>query len=261
MGNAHNDGLLILFGLLAIAALQRGREGLAVPLALLSALVKISGLFWLAAVVALLIRRRSWRALAQGAGASLAGLAAVFMLVPGFASQLTVMNTQARYSEDSLHSVLIEGVAAFCRALNRTWEYEDIFQIDRLIFSALFIGVCVWRFRAIRDLVSLIRELGHVFLILLLGYAASVYPWYVAWLLPMAALTGSGRLRRTITVFSATSLGLYAIPYSILEQPSGHSAWSVLRLGVVFVVPIVWWVWDIVYLTVEWQIDTISTVV
>src|SRR5436190_22641652 len=99
VGNAHNDGLLILFGLLALVALQRGREGLAVPLALLSALVKISGLFWLAAVVALLIRRRSWRALAQGAGASLTGLAAVFMLGPGFARQLTVMNTQARYRE------------------------------------------------------------------------------------------------------------------------------------------------------------------
>src|SRR5438552_13757530 len=92
IGNAHNDGLLILFGLLAIVALQRGREGVAVPLALLSALVKIPGLFWLAGVVAWLIRRRRWRALAQGAGASLAGLAIVFMLLPGFASQLTVMN-------------------------------------------------------------------------------------------------------------------------------------------------------------------------
>jgi alpha-1,6-mannosyltransferase len=260
MGNAHNDGLLILFGLLAIVALQRGREGVAVPLALLSALVKIAGLFWLAAVVALLFRRRSWRALARGAGASLAALAVVFMLLPGFASQLTVMNTQARYSEDSLHSVLIESVAAFCRALNRSWEYEDIFQIDRLIFSALFIAVCVWRFRAIRDLASLIRELGHVFLILLLGYAASVYPWYVAWLVPIAALTDEGRLRRTITLFSATSLGLYAFPYSVLEQPSGHSGWSAVRLGLVFVLPIVWWAWDTVYLTAELPIGTIGTV-
>jgi hypothetical protein len=261
IGNAHNDGLLILFGLLAIVALQRGREGLAVPLALLSALVKISGLFWLAAVVTLLIRRRSWRALARGAGASLAGLAVVFLLVPGFASQLTVMNTQARYSEDSLHSVLIEGVAAFSRALNSTWDYDELFQVDRLIFSALFILVCVWRFGAIRDVRSLIRELGHVFLFLLLGYAASVYPWYTAWLLPIAALTDSGRLRRTITLFSATSLGLYAFPYSVLEQPSGHSGWSVLRLGLVFVLPILWWAWDIVYLTAEMPVGTISTAV
>jgi hypothetical protein len=261
IGNAHNDGLLILFGLLAIVALQRGRQSLAVPLALLSALVKISGLFWLAAVVALLIRRRSWRALTQGAGASLAGLAVVFLLVPGFASQLTVMNTQARYSEDSPHSVLLDGVAAVCSASNSTCDDDELFQIDRLIFSALFIGVCVWRFSAIRDLASLIRELGHVFLVLLLGYTASVYPWYTAWLLPIAALTDSGRLRRTIAVFSASSLGLYAFPYSVLRQASGQYGWSALRLGVAFVPPILWWVWDIVYLTTELAIDTISTVV
>jgi hypothetical protein len=145
--------------------------------------------------------------------------------------------------------------------LNSTWDYDELFQADRLIFSALFILVCVWRFGAIRDVRSLIRELGHVFLFLLLGYAASVYPWYTAWLLPIAALTDSGRLRRTITLFSATSLGLYAFPYSVLEQPSGHSGWSVLRLGLVFVLPILWWAWDIVYLTAEMPIGTISTAV
>ena len=244
IGNAHNDGLLILFGLLAIVALQRGRESLAVPLALLSALVKISGLFWFAAIVVLLIRQRRWRGLVQGVGSSLAGLAVLFKLVPGLASQLTMMNTQGQYSEDSLHTVLVDRVTAFCRALNSTWGYDELFRIDRLIFSALFIGVCVWRFRSIRDLVSLIRELGHVFLILLLGYAASVYPWYTAWLLPIAALTDAGPLRRTIIVFSAASLALYAFPYSLLDQPSGYSVWAALRLGAAFALPIVWWVWD-----------------
>jgi alpha-1,6-mannosyltransferase len=247
IGNAHNDGLLILFGLLAIVALQRGREGLAVPLTLFSALVKISGTFWFVAVVVLLVRRRRWRGLLQGVGSSLAVLAVFFILVPGFASQLTVMNTQAPYSEDSLHTLLIEGVIAFGRAshwLNSTWGYGEVFRIDRLTFAALFIGVCVWRFRSIRDLAGLIRELGHVFLVLLLGYAVSVYPWYTAWLLPIAALTDSGPLRRAILVFSGVSLALYAFPYSLLERPLGHLVWSPLRLGVAFVVPIVFWAWD-----------------
>jgi hypothetical protein len=243
IGNGHNDGPLVLFGLLAIMALQRGREGLAVPLALLSALVKVSGLFWFAGIVVLLIRQRRWRGLVQGVGSSLAALAVLFVLIPGLASQLTVMHTQSQYSEDSLHTVLIDAVTAFGRGLNRTWGYDELFRIDRLIFSALFISLCLWRFRSIRDVVSLIRELGHAFLILLLGYAASVYPWYTAWLLPIAALTDSEPLRRTIMVFSAASLALYAFSYSILEQPS-YSAWSALRLGVVFVLPLVWWAWE-----------------
>jgi hypothetical protein len=128
--------------------------------------------------------------------------------------------------------------------LNRTWGYDELFQTDRLIFSVIFIGVCLWRFTFIRNLVSLIRELGHVFLILLLGYAASLYPWYTAWLLPIAALTDSGRLRRTIVVFSAASLALYVFPYSLLDEGSGVSVWFTVRLGLAFAVPIAWWTWE-----------------
>src|SRR5204863_9643017 len=133
-------------------------------------------------------RRRRWSGLVQGLGASLAGLAALFMLLPGSESQLTVMSTQWQYGEDSLHTLLIGIGTAFGRALNSTWGYDEVLRADRLIFTALFVGVCAWRFRRIADLASLIRELGHVLLVLLLGYAVSVYPWYTAWLLPIAAL-------------------------------------------------------------------------
>ena len=243
-GNGHNDGLLILCGLLALFALQRGRDGLAVWLALLCALVKISGLFWLAGIVAFLIRQRRGRGLVQGVGASLAGVAFLFTLFPGPTALLNLMNPQWQFSEDSLHTVLIDWGGALCRTLNSTWGYDEVFKIDRLIFSALFLGVCGWRLISIRDFVSLIRELGHVLLILLLGYAVSVYPWYIVWLLPIAALTDSERLRRTIAVSSSAVLALYAFPYALVEQAPGHSAWSGLRLGMAFGVPIGFWVLD-----------------
>src|SRR5947199_3301879 len=73
-GNGHNDGLLILCGLLALFALQRGRDGLAVWLALLCALVEISGLFWLASMVASQVRQRRGRGHDQGGVASLLGV-------------------------------------------------------------------------------------------------------------------------------------------------------------------------------------------
>jgi hypothetical protein len=240
--NGHNDGLLTLFGLLAVLALQRGRGGLAVTLALLSALVKTSGLFWFAGIVALLIRQRRWSGLAVGIGSSLAGLALMFWVLPGSATQLTVVNTQWLYSEDSLHAVLIGGFGTLLRKLNRTWEYEDLFSADRLIFSALFIIVCARSFALIRDVASLIRALGFVLLVLLLGYASSVYPWYVAWLLPIAALTNSGTLRRTILVFSLSVLALYAFPYAVLEQSPHHTVWSAVRLVAAFGVPIGFWI-------------------
>jgi hypothetical protein len=122
--------------------------------------------------------------------------------------------------------------------LNRTWEYDDLFRVDRLIFSALFIVVCARRFASIRDVVSLIRELALVLLALLLGYASSLYPWYVAWLLPMAALTDSGPLRRTILVFSVSVFALYAFPYAMLEESPHRMVWRGMRLVAAFGVPI-----------------------
>ncbi len=242
-GNGHNDGLLILCGLLALLALQRGRESLALCLALLCALVKISGLFWLAGIAAYLIQQRRWRGLVHGLGASLAAMAGIFTLIPGVTT-LGLMNTQWQFSEDSLHTILIDRAGALFRALNSTWDYDDLFRLDRLIFSALFVGVCVWRLASIRDIAGLIREVGHLLLILLLGYAVSVYPWYITWLLPIAALTDSGRLRRTICVASGSVLALYAFPDALIGQPPVHAIWPALRLGLAFGVPMGFWVAD-----------------
>jgi alpha-1,6-mannosyltransferase len=242
LANGHNDGPLILFGLLAVLALQRGRGALAVSLAVLSALVKTSGVFWFAGIVVLLIRQRHWRSLVLGITSSLAALAGVFWVFPGSATQLTVMSTQWQYTEDSLHAVLIGGSGTLLGMLNRTWEYDDLYRVDRLIFSALFIVVCARRFASIRDVVSLIRELALVLLALLLGYASSLYPWYVAWLLPVAALTDSGPLRRTILVFSVSVFALYAFPYAMLEESPHRVVWRGMRLVAAFGVPIGFWI-------------------
>ena len=242
LANGHNDGPLILCGLLAVLALQRGRGALAVSLALLSALVKTSGLFWVAGIVVLLIRQRRWRGLVLGITSSVAALAVVFWVFPGSATQLAVMSTQWQYTEDSLHAALIGGSGTLLRMLNRTWEYDDLFVADRLIFSALFIIVCARRFALIRDVASLIRELAVVLLVLLLGYASSLYPWYVAWLLPLAALTDSGPLRRTILVFSVSVFALYAFPYAVLEQSPHRMVWRAMRLVAAFGVPIGFWI-------------------
>jgi alpha-1,6-mannosyltransferase len=242
LANGHNDGPLILFGLLAVLAVQRGRGGLAIVLALLSALVKTSGLFWVAGIVVLLIQQRRWRALILGMTSSVAALGVVFWAFPGSATQLAVMSTQWQYAEDSLHAVLIGGSGTLLAMLNRTWEYDDLFRVDRLIFSALFVVVCARRFASIRDVVSLIRELALVLLALLLGYASSLYPWYVAWLLPMAALTDSGPLRRTILVFSVSVFALYAFPYAMLEESPHRMVWRGMRLVAAFGVPIGFWI-------------------
>src|SRR5262249_24972842 len=61
VANGHNDGLMILFGLSAIYALQRRWPGVALWVALLSALVKLPGVFILSSVVVYLVWRRERR--------------------------------------------------------------------------------------------------------------------------------------------------------------------------------------------------------
>jgi alpha-1,6-mannosyltransferase len=239
-GNGHNDGLLILCWLLALGALARGQHGRSLWLAFLSALVKATGLFWFAGIAALLVRQRRWRALGRGTAAAAATLAALFAVAPGRWAMFTVVNTW-EYAEDSLHTLAIEGVRPLFELRHIAWHYDELFRIDRAVFSVLLVGLVIWRFSGVRDRFGLVREIGVVLLALLLGYAASVHPWYAAWLVPIAALTDSGALRRTILVFSGAALLLYAFPVVLVEQAPGHAWWSAIRIGLAFGVPLVFW--------------------
>ena len=247
-GNGHNDGLLILFGLLALYALQHKREGLAIWLAFLGALVKTSGLIWLAGIATLLIGQRRWRGLGRGSAAVLAGCACIVTLFPGAWTVFTSMDAQWQYSEDSLHTLLIDRIGALGLMFSRTWGYADMFWVDRLIASSLFLAACAWRLTAIRDVVSFVREIGYVLSLLLLIFAVSVHPWYMVWLLPIAALTDSAELRRTITVASGAALALYAFPSALLQHGNHRLFWSALRLSVAFEVPIGFWAWELITL-------------
>jgi hypothetical protein len=64
-------------------------------------------------------------------------------------------------------------------------------------------------------------------------------PWYFTWLLPTAALTDSGRLRRTILVACVSAVALYAFPYATVEPMLRHQWAASLRLLIAFGVPAV----------------------
>jgi len=73
-------------------------------------------------------------------------------------------------------------------------------------------------------------------------------PQYMVWLLPIAALTDSAELRRTITVASGAALALYAFPSALLQHGNHRLFWSALRLSVAFEVPIGFWAWELISL-------------
>lgn len=239
IANGHNDGALILFGLLAIWALQRRWHAAAILLALLSALVKLPGIFFFLAVLIYLWRKRDWRALAQGLlGSAVLLIALKFTLFPTKDALLSLTNV-GNYTKNSLHTFLI--VPALKLSIQQGWSfgYETLYAIDRRIFSGLFLAFCAWRCWRIRELQSLVQEVAFLFMGLLIGYAAWFFPWYAAWLVPLAALTESVQLRWAILVFSWTSLALYAFPHNLIELSSLHWLWMGLRISIAHLIPLV----------------------
>jgi alpha-1,6-mannosyltransferase len=238
LANGHNDGFLILFTLLALYALQRGWRGVAILCALLAALVKLPGVFVWAVVAAYLFWGREWRSLMQG----LLGGAALLLilkatLLPTAAAWRSLLNP-ITYTQNSLHN----GVLGLARQWGgQLWlkeNYDWLFQLDRRISSALFLGFGLWRLWKIYDLSSLVRELAYIFLALLIGYTTWFFPWYASWLVPLAALTEKIWLRRAIIVFSATALALYAFPHFVLTEAPLHGLWAVLRIALVYLPPL-----------------------
>jgi len=239
VANGHNDGLLIFFGLSAVYALQRRRHGVALWLALLSALVKLPGVFILASVAVYLMWRREWRGLKLGLlGCASSLLILKVTLFPTAESLLSMANTGS-HTQNSLHHLLIGAVQEIGGRLGMAIHYEKIYALDRRLFSALFVGFCLWRWSRLRSLSGLTRELAYIFSALLIGHAAWFFPWYVVWLLPFAALTDSARLRWAIIVFSYTALALYAFPDFIVTEAPQHRVWATLRIAVAHIPPLV----------------------
>lgn len=239
VANGHNDGLMFFFGLLSIFALQRQWRSAAVWLALLSALVKLPGVFFLLAIMAYLVRRREWRGLGQGLLVSATLLLALKVtLFPSIESMTSMANTGS-YTKNSLHELLIVMADKIGSQLGAPMDYERLYSIDRRVFSTLFLCFCLWRLWRIRDLNSLAPELAYIFLGLLIGYATWFFPWYVTWLIPLAALTESLRLRWAIIIFSWTALALYAFPNFVVEQAPLHWLWATLRIVIVHLTPLV----------------------
>ena len=235
-GNGHNDGLMTIFVLGAIYVLYQGRSSWAVLLALLAGLVKLPGLVLWGAILVYLVRLREWRGLSQGMLGSLMLLLALKrMLFPTFKSALALTNPTP-WSYNSLHYLLIRFTDQLSRLWYRPLGRPTIFALDRGVFAVLFLCFALWRLSRVRDLESLVREVAHVWLGLLIGYAAWFWPWYVTWLVPLASLTESVSLLRAIIVYSFTVSALYVFP--VVGRTPLHWMSATLRIIFAHLVPL-----------------------
>ena len=192
VGGAHNDVFIMLLALAGTLALLRSREGLAGAALAGAAAVKLTG--GLLLPFALIAARRR-RDLLLGAGATalaVFGLGLVLWgphLLAGLEAQREVGSLR---SIPGLYGSILFGATGVTSAM--LWAGTGVL--------VLAVGFLLWR---VRHGEHWIEAAGWATLTLIMALTW-LMPWYLVWLLPLAALSDSRRLR-----YATIALGLLAI--------------------------------------------------
>lgn len=192
VGGAHNDGLMMLAAMAAVAALGVGREAAGGGWLALAAAVKVSGSFL--APFALLGAGRRRRLLAGAAiAAAVVGAAALAAFGTEVAGSLGLAGeNQALTSRYSVPSTLARIGGLDVEAL----------RIGALTaYGVLVAWLLVWTARG----GDWLRAAGWAGFGLLLA-TGWLLPWYVVWALPLAAVAGDRRLTGAVLALCAFQL-------------------------------------------------------
>jgi alpha-1,6-mannosyltransferase len=209
VGGGHNDLLMLLAMVGGVYAVLAGRERLGGGLSLLAIGVKLTaGLvlpFALAAGGSDSRARAGRRRLALGAGVGLAALAALSLGVFG-AGSIHVLGTVIK-SQSGGDSPSIPGV------ISSKLGMPGVGHIAGFVLAGAFAVTLCWLLRRVwRGQMDWIDGAGWAMLAMLVA-SSSLLPWYVAWLLPLAALGRDRRLATTAIAFTGVVQGITLLGY------------------------------------------------
>jgi alpha-1,6-mannosyltransferase len=203
IGGGHNDLLMVFALTAALYALIAARPRDGGALVALAAGVKLTaGIVLPFALAAPQARRRR---VAAGA----AGTAAMIALVSSleFGSGLMHLPTLISQSQSAGDWHSIPGL------ISVKLGFGNVGHPAGVVLELAFVSVCgylLWRVR--RSELDWVVAAGWATLALLVT-ATSLLPWYVVWLLPLAALSSERRLWRSALILTGLVLGLQLIDY------------------------------------------------
>jgi len=193
VGGAHNDGLMMLAALLGVAAILSARE-LAGGAALVAAVaVKVSAAF--IAPFALLGAHRRGRLLSGALlAAALLALAAQLAFGPDWLSAFGLAGeNQGRTSYMSI-PITIARLGGL--------DPDAVRLVALVLFLTLVLELALWTWRGL----DWVRAAGWTAAGLLLA-SAWLLPWYLVWLLPLAAISRDRALQLLALALTAYQLG------------------------------------------------------
>jgi hypothetical protein len=208
VGGGHNDLLMLVAVVAAIYAILASRERLGGALTMLAIGIKLTAGLVLPFALAAGgpgRARGERRNLALGAGAGLALIASLSFAVFGsgaFNLLSTVSYTQSEGDWKSIPGFI-----------STRLHLATVGVITGYALAAAFVIVCGWLlWRVWRGRTDWIEGAGWATLAMLVA-SSSLLPWYVAWMLPLAALGHDRRLTRMAIVMTGVVLGIQLLGY------------------------------------------------
>jgi hypothetical protein len=208
VGGGHNDLLMLLAVTGAIYAILLSRERLGGALTVLAIGIKLTAGLMLPFAIAAqgpARGRTRRRDLLIGAGTALAliGTVTFALFGPGVVNLLsTVRQSQSEGDWHSLPGLLTSRLGL-----------PTVGHIVGYVLAAAFVVICTWLVRRVwRGQMDWINAAGWA-TAAMLAAASSLLPWYVAWLLPFAALATDRRLFKTALIFTCVVQGVEMLGY------------------------------------------------
>lgn len=226
IADAHNDGVALLWLLVAILLLQRRDDMMGAACAAMSVLVKY---VTAPALILLLVQR--WRASGWAAAAKLAvvgALVAVVAYLP-YLSGFDAGHFLRPYEHSSYQGGLMMGLEMALSQLigGGTDPGSPVAAAMKWISLAAAALLVVWylvRLAKTRTLLQAAEASGAFLLYYLLGVTALLRTSYLVWIVGLLAVAGSAALRRVGAVFTASVLALEVFwVYRLLADPASGS--------------------------------------
>jgi hypothetical protein len=213
-GNAHNDIVMVFFAVAAFWALASHRWLLVFALLALSVATKYGFVILGPLILAYMLRRRDVRPRTILISLALGAVTGMLVYLPFYqgAETLEVIRRQSSYNTSSPAALLD---AALISWGGMTPEESSSF-VKLLVMPPylLIYGWLVWRVRG--QLESLVRMSVIALFLLLLIATWWFWPWYVIWVVPLAALLPRRGAALIGLSFSASAMLMYAAYFWLL---------------------------------------------
>jgi hypothetical protein len=207
VGGGHNDLLMLLAVVGGVYAILASRERLGGALTILAVGIKLTGGLVLPFALAAggPRRGRNRRDLVLGAGVGIVAIVALSLAVFGRGSSNMLATVGKAQSEGDWQS--IPGFIGSRLGL------PTVGHIAGYVLAASFVLVCCWLLRRVwRGQTDWIDGAGWAMLAMLVA-SSSLLPWYVAWLLPLAAIGHDRRLWWLAITMTGVIQGIQLLGY------------------------------------------------